>query len=139
MGSELGIYSGYRFPTKVIQQAAWLYHVFSLSLRDIEIPAERGVIVTHESIRRWVLRFGTDFAQKLHGRQPEPGDTWHLNEVFLQINGGLPYLWRAVDQNGVVLDLLVQDRRDAGAPKRFFKCLLAGLKHPGPGALCAER
>ena len=123
-------YPGHRFPAEVISHAVWLYHVFSLSLRDVElILAERGVVVSHESIRQWGLRFGADFARKLRRRRPRPGDTWHLDEVFLRINGKLHYLWRAVDQHGVVLDILVQDRRNANAAKRFFKRLLAGLKY----------
>jgi putative transposase len=104
--------------------------VFSLSLRDVElILAERGIMVTYESIRHWCLKFGADFARKLRRRRPKPGDTWHLDEVYLRINGVLHYLWRAVDQHGVVLGLLVQDRRNAAAAKRFFKRLLAGLRY----------
>ena len=108
----------------------WLYHVFSLSLREVElILAERGIGVTHESIRQWCRRFGADFARRLRRRRPRPGDTWHLGEVYLRINGVLHHLWRAVDQHGVVLDILVQARRNASAAKRFFKRLLAGLKY----------
>jgi putative transposase len=130
MTSELVAYPGYRFPAEVISHAVWLYHVFSLSLRDVElILAERGICVTHESIRQWCLRFGAGFARKLRRRRPRPGDTWHLDEVFMRINGVLHYLWRAVDQHGVVLDILVQGRRNAAAAKRFFKRLLAGLKY----------
>jgi putative transposase len=130
MTPEPATYPGYRFPAEVIGHAVWLYHVFGLSLRDVElILAERGIGVTHESIRRWCLRFGAEFARKLRRRRPKPGDTWHLDEVFLKINGKLHYLWRAVDQHGVVLDILVQDRRNATAAKRFFKRLLAGLKY----------
>ena len=129
MTPEPTTYPGYRFPAEVISQAVWLYHCFSLSLRDVElILAERGVIVTRESVRQWCIRFGTDFAHKLRRRRPRPGDTWHLDEVFLKINGVLHYLWRAVDQTGVVLDILVQDRRNAAAAKRFFKRLLTSLK-----------
>jgi putative transposase len=130
MSPDPATYPGYRFPAEVIRHAVWLYHVFSLSLRDIElILCERGITVTHESIRRWVLKFGTEFAGKLRKRRPKPGDTWHMDEVFLKINGELHYLWRAVDQDGVVLDLLVQPRRNASAAKRFFKRLLVGLKY----------
>jgi putative transposase len=130
MTPEPATYPGYRFPAEIISHAVWLYHVFGLSLRDVElILAERGVCVTHESIRQWCLRFGADFARRLRRRRPKPGDTWHLDEVFLRINGALHYLWRAVDQHGVVLDILVQARRNATAAKRFFKRLLAGLKH----------
>ncbi len=122
--------AGHRFPTQIISHAVWLYHVFSLSLRDVELLlAERGVIVSHESIRRWCLKFGQGFADKLRRRRPKPGDTWHLDEVFLRINGEQHYLWRAVDQNGVVLDILVQARRSAAAAKRFFKHLLRNLQY----------
>ena len=123
-------YPGYRFPAEIICRAVWFYHLFGLSLRDVElILAERGIGVTHESIRRWCLRFGADFARKLRRRRPRPGDTWHLDEVYLRINGVLHYLWRAVDQNGVVLDILVQDRRNATAAKRFLKRVLEGLQY----------
>ena len=99
MTPEPTTYPGYRFPAEIISHAIWLCHVFSLSLRDVElILAERGVTVTHESIRQWSLRFGTDFARKLRRRRPKPGDTWHLDEVYLRIDGVLHYLWRAVDQ-----------------------------------------
>ena len=84
MTPDLGTYPGYRFPAEIISHAVWLYHLFSLSLRDVElILAERGITVTHESIRRWVLRFGTDFAARLRKRRPRPGDTWHLDEVLM--------------------------------------------------------
>jgi len=123
-------YPGYRFPAEIIGHAVWLYHVFSLSLRDVElILAERGIVVTHESIRHWCIRFGAEFAQRLRKRRPRPGDTWHLDEVFIRINGVLQYLWRAVDQNGVVLDILVQGKRNARAAKRFFMRLLNGLRY----------
>src|SRR3954471_10284730 len=116
MTPEPATYPGYRFPAEIISYAVWLYHVFGLSLRDVElILSERGITVSH--------------ARKLRQRRPKPGDTWHLDEVFLKINGELHYLWRAVDQHGVVLDILVQDRRNATAAKRFFKRLLAGLKY----------
>src|SRR5215208_3702953 len=122
-------YPGYRFPAEIISHAVWLYHVFGLSLREVElILAERGITVTHESIRQWCLRLGADFARKLRRRRPKPGDTWHLDEVYLRINGVLHYLWRAVDQHGAVLDILVQDRRKGAAAKRFFKRLLRGLR-----------
>jgi putative transposase len=130
MTPEPATYPDYRFPAEIISHAVWLYHVFSLSLRDVElILAERGIAVTHESIRHWCRKFGADFAAKLRRRRPKPGDTWHLDEVFLKIGGKLHYLWRAVDQHGVVLDILVQDRRNASAATRFFKRLLTGLKY----------
>jgi len=130
MTPEPATHPGYRFPAEIISHAIWLYHVFSLSLREVElILAERGITVTHEGIRQWCLKFGGDVARKLRRRRPRPGDTWHLDEVHLRINGTLHYLWRAVDQHGVVLDILVQARRNATAAKRFLKRLLAGLKY----------
>jgi len=128
MTLEPASYRRHRFPAEIISHAVWLYHAFSLSLRDVElILAERGIVVTHESIRHWCLKFGADFARRLRRRRPQPGDTWHLDEVFIRIRGMLHYLWRAVDQHGVVLDILVQDRRNGAAAKRFFKHLLHGL------------
>jgi putative transposase len=88
-----------------------------------------GIIVTHESSRNWCRKFGSEFAAKFRRRWPKPGDTWHRDEVFLRTNGVLHYLWRAVDQHGVVLDILVQNRRSASAAKWFFKRLLAQLKY----------
>ena len=120
-------YPRHRFPVEIISHAVWLYHVFSLSLRDVElILAHRGVVVSHKSIRRWCQKFDADWAKRLRKRRPEPGDTWHLDEVFIRINGTRQYLWRAVDQHGAVLDIFVQDRRNAEAAKRSFKRLLRG-------------
>ena len=120
----------HRFPAEIISQAVWLYLVFSLSLRDVElILAERGVAVSYETVRRWCKKFATSFADSLRQRRPRPGDKWHLDEVFIRIQGLQHYLWRAVDQDGVVLDILVQARRDGQAAKRFFKRLLQGLQY----------
>ena len=122
-------YRGFRFPAEVIQHAVWLYHCFSLSLREVElILAARGVVVSYETIREWGLRFGRMFANSLKRRRPRPGDKWHLDEVFIRIRGKLHYLWRAIDQDGHVLDILVQSRRDAKAAKRFFRKLLKDLQ-----------
>ena len=130
MTPEPRSYHRHRFPAEIIGHAVWLYHVFSLSLRDVElILAERGVVVTHESIRAWCKKFGAEFAKRLRRRRPRPGETWHLDEVFVRIGGVLHYLWRAVDQNGVVLDILVQEKRDGAAAKRFFRRLLRGLQY----------
>ena len=108
----------------------WLYHVFSLSFRDVELLlAERGVPVSYETVRRWCKKFGQTFAGRLRRRRPRPGDKWHMDEVFIRIQGVQHYLWRAVDQDGVVLDILVQPQRDAKAAKRFFKRLLKGLQY----------
>ena len=112
---------GHRFPAEIISHAVWLYHVFSLSLRDVELLlAERGVIVSYETIRRWCLKFGQDVAERLRRRRPKLGNTWSLDDVLLRINGELHYLWRAVDQRGIVLDILVQSHRNATAAEHFF-------------------
>jgi putative transposase len=103
--------------------------VFSISYRDVELLlAEHGIVVSHESVRRWCKKFGQTFAKRLRRRRP-PGDKWYLDEVFIRIQGMQHYLWRAVDQDGVVLDILVQPRRDAKAAKRFFRPLLKGLQY----------
>ena len=123
-------YRGFRFPAEVIEHAVWLYHCFSLSLREVElILAARGVVVSHESIREWGLRFGRMLANALKRRRARPGDNWHMDELFIRIRGELLYLWRAVDQDGNVLDILVQGRRNAKAAKRFFRKLLKGLQY----------
>src|SRR5882757_10927837 len=120
----------HRFPAEIIGHAVWLYHVFSLSLRDVELLlAERGVVVSYETVRRWCKKFGHTFADRLRRRRPRPGDKWHLDEVFIRIQGEQHYLWRAVDQDSVVLDILVQPRRDAKAAKRFFRWLQKGLQY----------
>ena len=123
-------YRGFRFPAEVIEHAVWLYHCFSLSLRDVElILAARGVVVSYESVREWGQRFGRLFANDLKRRRPRPGDKWHLDEVFIRIQGKQHYLWRAIDQDGHVLDILVQSRRNTRAAKRFFRKLLRGLRY----------
>ena len=139
MVASLNPHRGYRFPAKVIEHAVWLYHRFSFSLRDVEaILAARGVVVSYESIRAWGLRFGRLFASTLIRRRPKPGDKWHLDEVFLRIRGKLHYLWRAVDQHGHVLDILVQSRRNARAAKRFFRKLPKGLQY-APRVLVTDK
>jgi putative transposase len=121
-------YRGFRFPAKVVTHAVWLYHCFSLSLRDVEtILAARGV--PYGSIRGWSLRFGRLCANTLKRLRPRTGDNWFLDEVFVRIGGKLHCLWRAVDQEGHVLDILVQSRRNAEAAKRFFRRLLRGLQY----------
>jgi len=118
-------YKGHRYPAEIIAHCVWLYHRFPLSLREVEgLMLVRGVIVTYETIRQWCAKFGPVYAGGLRRRQPRPGDKWHLDEVFLTINGRRHYRWRAVDQDGNVLDILVQPRRDAKAGKRFFRKLL---------------
>jgi putative transposase len=121
---------GFRYPVEVIRHAVWLYHCFSMSLRDVElILAARGIVVSYKSIREWGLRFGRLFANTLKRRRPRPGDKWYMDEVFIRIRGKQHLLWRAVDQDGVLLDILAQSRRSATAAKRFFRKLLKGLQY----------
>jgi putative transposase len=129
VGAEASLYKGFRFPGEIIAHSVWLYHRFALSFRDVsEMMLERGVIVSHETIRQWCEKFGQTYANALRRRRARPGDKWHLDEVFIKINGKIHYLWRAVDQRGDVLDILVTSRRDANAATRFFRKLLKGLK-----------
>jgi putative transposase len=121
------IYSGYRYPPQVISHAVWLYHRFTLSFRDIEeLLAARGIIVSYETIRNWCLKFGNRYCKQIKKNRGQLGDTWYLDEVFIKINGVLHYLWRAVDQDGDEIDILVQKRKDKKAAKRFFRSLLKG-------------
>ena len=130
MSTTSNPYRSFRFLPEIINQAVWLYHCFSLSLREVElILAARGVVVSYETIRAWSLRFGRTYANSLKRRRPRPGDKWFLDEVFVRIQGKLHYLWRAVDQHGNVLDVLVQSRRNTKAAKRFFRKLLRGLQY----------
>src|SRR4051812_13269626 len=118
-------YAGYRFPGEVISHAVWLYFRFPLSLRMVEeMLAARGIDVSHETVRQWGLKFGQAFANQIRRRLPSPGDKWHLDEVCLTIRGKKHWLWRAVDQDGFVLDVLVQSRRDKKAAKRLLRKLL---------------
>jgi putative transposase len=118
-------YKGYRFPPEIIQQTIWLYLRFTLSFRDVEdLLAERGIIVSYETIRRWVNHFGPMIAADLRKRRPKPHTTWHLDEVYLKIDGRMVYLWRAVDAEGEVLDVLVQSRRNKRAALKLMRKLL---------------
>jgi putative transposase len=128
--NKTSTYKRYRFPIEIIRQCVWLYFTFSLSYRDVELMmAERGIVVGYETIRQWCLKFGAAYARKLRQKRGKPGDKWHLDEVFIKINGRTYYLWRAVDQNGNILDILVTKRRNKEAAKRFFLKLLAGLEY----------
>ena len=118
-------YSGYRFPPEIIQHAIWLYIRFTLSFRDVEdLLAERGIMVSYETVRRWVNHFGPMVAADLRKRRPKPHTTWHLDEVYLKIDGRMVYLWRAVDAEGEVLDVLVQTRRNKRAALKLMRKLL---------------
>ena len=117
---------GYRFPRSIISYAVWAYHRFALSLRDVEdLLAERGIKVSYETIRSWVRKFGTQIAKHVRAARQQPSDKWHLDELVIIIRGVKHWLWRAVDSNGAVLDILVQSRRNARAAKRFIARLVA--------------
>ena len=127
MNTKTPRYHGYRFPPEIISHAVWLYYRFCLSFRDVEdLLAERGVIVSYETVRQWSRKFGAQYARRLKRREGRLGDTWHLDELFVKIQGELQYLWRAVDQDGDVIDILVQSRRNRRAAERFFRKLLKG-------------
>ena len=118
-------YIRHRFPPEIISHTVWAYYQFNLRFREFEdLLAERGVIVTYETTRQWSVKFGAQYVRRLERRQVRLGDTWHLDEVFVTINGQRHYLWRAVDQDGDVIDILVPRRRDGRAARRFFCRLL---------------
>ena len=125
------LYRRHRFPPEIISHAVWLYHRFTLSFRDVEdLLAERGVTVSYEAIRSWCRKFGPEYARTLRRRQGRLGDIWHVDEVFITIRGERHYLWRAVDQDGDVRDILVTRRRDKRAAKRFFRKVLKQQGRP---------
>ena len=121
----MNTYKRHRFPPDIISYAVWLYYRFNLSHRDIEdLLAERGITVTRESIRLWCIKFGAIYSRRLKRKQRGYGDTFYIDEVFVKINGKQHYLWRAVDQDGEVVDVYLQAKRDGAAAKRFFRRLL---------------
>jgi transposase-like protein len=133
-------YSRHRFPPELIRHAVWLYLRFTLSYRDVEeILAERGLDLSYETIRRWVLKFGPAYARHLRLLRPRPSDQWHLDEMVVSIQGRLMYLWRAVDSEGEVLDLLVQPKRDKAAALRLMRKLLKKQGYAYLVALTRER
>lgn len=118
-------YRGFRYPVEIISHCVWLYYRFPLSFREVEeLMLARGVVVSHETIRQWSVKLGAAYAAGLRLRRPQAGDKWHLDEVFIKVNGQRQYLWRAVDQDGNVLDILVPSRRNAKAAKRFLAKLM---------------
>src|SRR5919112_3142243 len=125
------LYAGYRFPAEVISHAVWLYFRFPLGLRMVEeMLAARGIAVSHETVRQWARKFGQAFANRIRRRLPRPGDKWHLDEVQIKVAGKKHWLWRAVDQDGVVLDVLVQSQRDKRAAQRLLRKLLKKQMRP---------
>ena len=121
----MNTYKRHRFPPEIISYAVWLYHRFNLSHRDIkDLLAERGIAVSHESIRLRCIKFGPKYARRLKRKHRGYGDTFYIDEVFVKINGKQHYLWRAVDQDGEVVDVYLQAKRDGAAAKRFFQRLI---------------
>ena len=120
----MNTYKRHRFPPDIISYAVWLYHRFNLSHRDIEdLLAQRGIAVSREAIRLWCIKFGAIYTRRLKRKHRGYGDTFYIDEVFVKINGKQHYLWRAVDQDGEVVDVYLQAKRDGAAAKRFFNCL----------------
>jgi putative transposase len=139
MTGSTSSYHGHRFRPVIISHAVWLYYRFSLSFRDVEdLLAERGIIVSYEAIRQWCGKFGSEYARRLKKKAGRLGDFWYLDEVFVKIQGQQQYLWRAVDQDGDVIDILVQSRRNARAAKRFFRKLLK-TQGQGPSHLVTDQ
>ena len=132
-------YRGHRFPPEIISHAVWLYHRFTLSFRDVEdLLAERGILVSYEASRYWCLKFGPAYARKLRKKQGGLGDIWHVDELFIEIRDQHFYLWRAVDQDGDVIDILVTKRRDCRVAKRFFRKVLKQQRQL-PGQLITDK
>ena len=130
MSTATPSYKRHRYPVEIIDCCVWLYFRFPLSFREVEeLMLQRGVVISYETIRQWCAKFGQVYANRLRRRRARPGDNWHLDEVFIRINGTIHYLWRAVDQHGTVLDVLVQSRRNTVAAKKFFRRLLTGLRY----------
>lgn len=136
---QASLFAGYRFPAEIIAHVVWLYFRFPLSLRMVdEMLAVRGIVISHETVRQWALKFGRMFAKVLRRRQPKAGDKWHLDEMVIAINERKYWLWRAVDQHGAVLDILIQSRRDKKAAKRLMKKLLK-KQHCSPRVLITDK
>jgi len=133
------MYKRHRFPPEIIQYAVWLYYKFNLSHRDVEdLLAERGITVSYEAIRLWCNKFGSKYARRLRRKHQGFGDTFFIDEVFVKIQGKQHYLWRAVDQDGEVVDVFIQKRRDGKAAKRFFKRLLKRY-HDNPRIIVTDK
>jgi putative transposase len=127
-------YKRHRFPSQIITHAVWLYFRFPLSLRlVVEMLLERGIVVSYETVRRWALEFGPDYARRLRRKTPSRRDIWHLDEVVVTISGKKHWLWRAVDQDGYVLDEIAQARRDTKTARRLLKRLLRKQGFPPRG------
>lgn len=140
MSDRASLYRGHRFPAEVIAHAVRLYLRFALSYRDVEeLLAERGIVVSYETIRAWVAKFGAQYADELRRREPRAGSTWHLDEMAMCVGGHRQWLWRAVDEHGRTLDVLLQERRDTDAAERFFRRLLTAADGAAPARLTTDK
>ena len=140
MPQTAGLYRGHRFPREVIAHAVRLYLRFALSLRRVEgLLAERGVTASYETVRRWVRKFGAHYADELRRREPRAGQTWPLDETAVRVAGSLHWLWRAVDEHGATLDVLLQGHRDTAAAERFLRRSLAGANGEPPARITTEK
>ncbi len=140
MPESASLYRGFRFPREVIAHAVRLYLRFALSYRDVEeLLAERGVQVSYETVRRWVAKFGPCYAEELRRREARPGLTWHLDEMATRVGGRLHWLWRAVDEHGRTLDVLLQEHRDTAAAEVFFRRLLAVTGDVAPERITTDK
>ena len=140
MPEPASLYRGHRFPREVIAHAVRLYLRFALSFRDVEeLLTERGIAVSYETVRRWVAKFGTQYADELRRREVRAGRTWHLDEMATRVGGRLHWLWRAVDEHGQTLDVLLQAQRDTAAAERFFRRLMAVTDGIAPARITTDR
>ncbi len=129
MFAPSSLYHRHRFPPEIISYAVYLYYRFTVSYRDVEeMLARRGIVVSYETIRRWCLKFGPHFAVEIRRRRPQPKPTWHLDEMYIKINGRTWYLWRAVDADGMVLDIVLQERRNQAAAEVLLRRLMERLR-----------
>jgi putative transposase len=119
------LYQRHRFPPEIISFAVYLYYRFTISYRDVkELRARRGIVVSYETIRRWCLKFGSHFAAEIRRRRPQPKTTWHLDEMYIKMNGRTWYLWRAVDAEGLELDIVLQESRNQAAAEVLLRRLV---------------
>jgi putative transposase len=140
MLEHASLYRGHRFPREVIAHAVRLYLRFALSFRDVEeLLAEPGITVSYETVRRWVAKFGAQCADELRRREPRPGRTWHLDEMATRVGGRLHWRWRAADDHGQTLDVLLQVHRNTAPAAAFFRRLLAVTGDVAPERITTDK
>jgi putative transposase len=133
-------YRQHRYPAEIIAHGVRLYYRFPLSYRGVEeLMFERGVLVSYATIRSWCLKFGPTIAAELKRRRPQPNGKWHLDEMYITMNGKTYYLWRAVDADGMVLDILVQERRNQAAAEAFLRRVVGGYYPQAPRVTVTDK